>query len=103
MGFPAEPEQVYLLLKSNPAFARVCGFSHKEKDRSEYHYQQVPSLRKLEQFDQIMTDAGLWERIKRSEVKTNLASGVIRPEKALVGDTTQPRLLQFRNGSLRRR
>ena len=26
MGFPAEPEQVYLLLKSNPSFARVCGF-----------------------------------------------------------------------------
>ncbi len=88
MGFPAEPEQVHLLLKSNPAFARICGFSHKQKERSDYHSQQVPSLRKLEQFDQIMTDAGLWERIKRSEVKTNLASGVIRPEKALVGDTT---------------
>jgi hypothetical protein len=28
MGFPAEPEQVYLLLRSNPAFARVCGSSH---------------------------------------------------------------------------
>jgi hypothetical protein len=39
MGFAAEPEQVHLLLKSNPAFARVCGFSHKEKDRSDYHYQ----------------------------------------------------------------
>jgi hypothetical protein len=35
MGFPAEPEQVYLLLKSNPSFARVCGFAPKEKDRSE--------------------------------------------------------------------
>ena len=88
MGFPAEPEQVDLLLRSNPAFARVCGFSHPAKDRSDYHYQQVPSLRKLEQFDQIMTDAGLWERIKRSEVTTNLATGVIRPEKELVGDTT---------------
>jgi hypothetical protein len=88
MGFAAEPQQVHLLLKSNPAFARVCGFSHKEKDRADYHYQQVPSLRKLEQFDQIMTEAGIWERIKRSEVKTNLATGVIRPEKELVGDTT---------------
>jgi hypothetical protein len=29
MGFPAEPEQVHLLLRSNPAFARVCGLSHK--------------------------------------------------------------------------
>jgi len=26
MGFAAEPEQVHLL-RSNPAFARVCGFS----------------------------------------------------------------------------
>jgi hypothetical protein len=88
MGFPAEPEKVHLLLKSNPAFARVCGFSHKEKDRSDYHYQQIPSLRKLEQFDQIMTEAGIWDRIKLSEVKTNLATGVIRPEKEWVGDTT---------------
>jgi hypothetical protein len=48
----------------------------------------VPSLRKLEQFDQIMTAAGLWEHLKLSEVKTNLASGVIRAETELVGDTT---------------
>jgi len=88
MGFAAEPEQVHLLLKSNPAFARVCGFSHKEKERSHYHHPQVPSLRKLEQFDQIMTDAGIWGRIKLAEVKTNLASGVIRPEQEWVGDTT---------------
>lgn len=88
IGFPAEPQQVHLLLKSNPAFARVCGFSLKEKDRADYHYQQVPCLRKLEQFDQIMTEAGIWERIKHSEVKTNLATGVIQPERELVGDTT---------------
>ena len=88
MGFAAEPEQVHLLLKSNPAFARVCGFSHQRKDRCDYHYQQVPSLRKLEQFDQIMTAAGLWGRIKVSVVAANLASGVIQPEEELVGDTT---------------
>jgi hypothetical protein len=88
MGFPAEPEQVHLLLRSNPAFARVCGFYHPDKDRADYHYQQVPSLRKLEQFDQIMTEAGIWEQIKRATVETNLASGVIEPEKEWVGDTT---------------
>jgi hypothetical protein len=88
IGLAAEPEQVHLLLRSNPAFARVCGFSQKEKDRSDYHYQQVPSLRKLEQFDQIMSAAGIWDRIKLAEVKTNLASGLIRPEQGLVGDTT---------------
>ena len=88
MGFPTEPEQVHLLLKSNPAFSRICGFSHKKKDRFDYNYQQVPSRRKLEQFDQIMTAAGIWDHIKISEVKTNFATGIIRPEKELVGDTT---------------
>jgi hypothetical protein len=94
MGFPAAPEQVHLLLRSHPAFARVCGFSHKEKDRADYHYQQVPSRRKPGQCDQIMTEAGIWDRIRLSEVKTNLATGVIRSEKAWVGDTTHC-VLQF--------
>ena len=89
MGFPAEPEQVHLLLKSNPSFARVCGFAPKEKDKAEhYNYHQVPSLRKLEQFDQVMRQAGIWDRIKVSEVKTNVQTGVIEKEKELVGDTT---------------
>jgi hypothetical protein len=88
MGLPAEPEKVDLLLKSNPAFARVCGFFHQEKDRSDYHYQAVPSLRKLEQFDQIMTEAGIWNRLKLTEVTTNLATGIIQPESEIVGDTT---------------
>ena len=89
MGFPAEPEQVYLLLKSNPSFARVCGFAPKKKDGQEpSHYQHVPSLRKLEQFDQIMREAGIWDRIKIADVKANLATGVIEKENELVGDTT---------------
>ena len=89
MGFPAEPEQVHLLLTSNPSFARVCGFSPKEKDKPwQYAAHQIPSLRKLEQFDQVMREAGLWDEIKVSEVKTNLQSGIIEKENELVGDTT---------------
>jgi hypothetical protein len=89
MGFPAEPEQVYLLLKSNPSFARVCGFLPKDKAKVQaYDARQVPALRKLEQFDQVMRQAGIWEQIKVSEVKTNLSSGVIKKEQELVGDTT---------------
>jgi len=89
MGFPAEPEQVHLLLKSNPSFARVCGFTPKEKDKPwPYGPLQIPSLRKLEQFDQVMREAGLWDRIKVSEVTANLQSGVIKKENELVGDTT---------------
>ncbi len=87
MGFAPEPEQVHLLLKSNPAFARVCGLFQQRKDGG-YHGEAVPSLRKLEQFDQIMTDAGLWGRIKRIVVGANIASGVVQPEAEWVGDTT---------------
>ncbi|MCP4887243.1 MAG: hypothetical protein GY904_11605, partial [Planctomycetaceae bacterium] len=89
MGFPAEPEQVHLLLKSNPSFARVCGFAPKEKDKpDQYSYRQVPSIRKLEQFDQVMRQADIWEQIKVSEVKASLRSGIIEKENELVGDTT---------------
>ena len=92
MGFPPEPEKVHLLLKSNPSFARVCGFSSKEKDKVGcYKHHQVPSLRKLEQFDQVMRQAGIWDRIKVSEVKTNIQTGVIKKEIELVGDTGQSR------------
>ena len=80
MGFPAEPEQVHLLLKSNPSFARVCGFAPKEKDKpNRYSYRQVPSLRKLEQFDQVMRQAGLWDQIKVSEVKPGRKQNAGKP------------------------
>jgi hypothetical protein len=87
MGFPAEPELVYLLLTSNPAFVRVCGFAPKS-EKDEYCYRHVPSLRKLQQFDQVMRDAGLWNKMKLSEVRRNIKEGVIKLEKELVGDTT---------------
>ena len=63
MGFPAEPEWVYMLLKSNPSFARVCGFVPRNV-RDEYCSEHIPSLRKLEQFDQVMTESGIWAKIK---------------------------------------
>ncbi len=87
MGFEPTPERVYSLLTSNLAFARVCGFRPKEQD-SQYSYLQVPSLRKLEQFDQIMTEYGIWSKCKNNEVIKNLKTGVIQKENVLVGDTT---------------
>jgi len=87
MGFPPEPESVYLLLESNPAFVRVCGFAPSMVDDC-YCWQHVPSVRKLQQFDQIMTETGIWGRIKLEEVRSNLRSGVIRRENELVADTT---------------
>jgi hypothetical protein len=87
LGFSPEPEIVHLLLTSNLPFARVCGFVPKD-DNSEYWNRHVPSLRKLQQFDMIMRDWGLWDRIKWDEVKRNIKEGVIEKEKELVGDTT---------------
>ncbi|MFQ5561650.1 MAG: hypothetical protein ACE5FU_13865, partial [Nitrospinota bacterium] len=87
MGFPPEPESVYLLLKSNPSFIRVCGFAPKTEN-DEYCFQHAPSLRKLEQFDQIMKESGLWGKIKLEEVRLNIQSGVVKKERELVGDTT---------------
>ncbi len=88
MGYEAEPDAVYRLLKNNPTFAVICGFQPKQKSFANYHYQQIPELRKVEQFDQIMTEAGIWDQIKLQVVVDNLASGVIELEKELVGDTT---------------
>ncbi|UJS19418.1 MAG: hypothetical protein L3J18_10895 [Candidatus Brocadia sp.] len=74
-------------MKSNPSFARVCGFIPRHV-RDEYCSEHIPSLRKLEQFDQIMKESGIWARIKVEEVKANITSGIIRKENELVGDTT---------------
>ena len=87
MGFPMEPENVYKLLSSNPSFMRVCGFVGKDI-HEEYYYEHIPGLRKLEQFDQIMREAGLWADQKWEEVKRNIVSGIIKVENELVGDTT---------------
>lgn len=87
MGFPPEPESVHLLLTTNIDFIRVCGFVPKE-EKDEYCFMHAPSLRKLEQFDQIMTESGLWNEIKLDEVRKNLESGLINKEKELVADTT---------------
>jgi hypothetical protein len=87
MGFPAEPEKVHLLLTSNLPFARVCGFVPKNENGL-YWYLHVPSLRKLEQFDMIMTNYGIWNKLKWDEVRKNIKEGAIRKENELVGDTT---------------
>jgi hypothetical protein len=87
MGFAPEPENVHALLTSNLSFARVCGFVPKGVDEN-YWYKYVPSLRKLEQFDQIMTEYGLWSKAKWDHVRENIDSKIILKENELVGDTT---------------
>jgi hypothetical protein len=57
----------------------VCGFASKGK-RDEYCMEHVPRLRKLEQFDQIMRERGLWYKIKVEEVIRDIKTGVIKKE-----------------------
>jgi len=86
-GRPAEPEVVYDELQSNPSYARVCGFTLPDPNGS-YRQSDVPSLRKLEQFDQIMTDNGLWGDAAVDQVTRNLTTGRIQAESTVVHDTT---------------
>jgi len=82
-----EPERVYAKLIENPAYARSCGFTLPKKDGS-YRQSDIPSLRKLEQFDQIMSQTGLWGEARVLQVRDNLASGKIKIESTVVHDTT---------------
>jgi hypothetical protein len=86
-GIPPEPERVHEELVSNPAFARACGFSLPASDGS-YRQSDFPSLRKVQQFDQIMADNGLWGAARKSKVVKNFETGIIKPEGVVVHDTT---------------
>jgi len=86
-GQPAEPEFVHQRLRENPAFARTCGFTIPRPGKDE-RQSDIPSLRKLQQFDQIMTAAGLWEELALDRVAANLREGKIKVEATLVHDTT---------------
>ena len=86
-GQPAEPDYVHQRLTENPAFARTCGFTIPRTGKSE-RQSDIPSLRKLQQFDQIMTAAGLWEELALDRVAANLREGKVQAEPTLVHDTT---------------
>jgi hypothetical protein len=86
-GQPAEPQFVYQRLMENPAFARTCGFTIRRPGKPE-RQRDVPSLRKLQQFDQLMTTNGLWEELALNRVAANLREGRFEREDTLVHDTT---------------
>jgi hypothetical protein len=71
----------------NPAFARTCGFTIRRPGKPE-RQSDVPSLRKLQKFDQLMTANGLWEELTMDRVAANLREGRIEREDSLVHDTT---------------
>lgn len=86
-GRAPEPEVVREELTSNPSFARTCGFTLPEP-RHGYRQSDVPSLRKLEQFDQIMTQHRLWSAAALDQVRRNLRERRVQSESTLVHDTT---------------
>ncbi len=86
-GTRPEPQHVRQKLIDNPSFARTCGFTLPDPKRG-YRQSDVPSLRKLEQFDQIMSDNGLWGEAAVGQVAKNLKEGFIKLEPTLVHDTT---------------
>jgi hypothetical protein len=90
MGRASEPEFVHQELTNNPSFARTCGFTLPEAGIG-YRQSDVPGLRKLEQFDQIMTANGLWDAAALERVRANLESGAIGLESTGVHDTTHYR------------
>jgi hypothetical protein len=90
LGRPAEPEFVEQELVNNPSYARACGFTVSDPEIG-YRQTDVPSRRKLEQFDQIMTKAGLWAEAAVGQVRRNLEKGILRANDTVVHDTTHYR------------
>ena len=87
VGQPPEPEFVHQKLCENPAFARTCGFTIPQPGKPT-RQTDIPSLRKLQQFDQIMTENQLWAELALDQVADNLRNGTVRSESTVVHDTT---------------
>jgi hypothetical protein len=86
-GQPPEPEFAHQKLRENPAFARTCGFTLPQPGKPACQT-DIPSLRKLQQFDQIMAENGLWAELALDQVADNLRNGTVQAESTVVHDTT---------------
>lgn len=88
MGRSASAHEVRHHLRISPPFARACGFTLPDPARG-YRHTDIPGLRKLEQFDEIMASRGLWGKIRVQTIRENLARKLI-PVKGqdLVEDTS---------------
>lgn len=91
MGLEPTPAMVHQQLAANPSFARLCGFRYELAEKGRFITDSVPSLRKLEEFDQVMSEAGLWAAIRERAVRDNLKSGRVELEEDLAIDTTHYR------------
>ncbi len=87
MGLGNSPSTVHSQLINNPSFARKCGFEYIVSVQRQHEQANIPSLRKLEQFDQIMNHYGIWEKMKWEQVRDNIDNGTVKLEKDLSFDT----------------
>ena len=88
MGKSATAEEVDHHLRISPTFARACGFTLPRGDGS-YRQSDIPSLRKLQQFEQIMSARGLWSLLKIRTIRDNLRAKIVQlPRQSLAHDTT---------------
>jgi len=90
LGVGDAPTAVFRLLRSNPTFARLCGFLGPGVMRQpgELTSRRLPSLATCEEFSEVMTRYGLWHRASLQQVRENLASGVVECEDTAAFDTT---------------
>jgi Transposase DDE domain len=90
LGVDDSPTGVHQLLHSNPAFARACGFLglRAVKRSAELTSRRTPSLAVCDEFNEVMTQYGLWQHARIEQVKDNLDAGVLEQDKMLVFDTT---------------
>lgn len=90
LGVGDSPSSVFNLLRSNPTFARACGFLGREalKQPGELTSRRLPSLSVCEEFSEVMARYGLWQFGRIEQVRDNLHNGVVEAEDTLAFDTT---------------
>lgn len=90
LGVGGDPTSVHQLLHQNPAFAHLCGFLGRTtmKQPGELTSRRLPSSSTCEEFTEVMTRYGLWHLARTGQVDHNLATGVVKTEKAICFDTT---------------
>jgi len=78
--YDCEPNaiSIWRQLARNPRFVRVCAFDPAD----------VPSVRTLRRFNQIMSQEGLWGEVSRITVQNNMELGIIEKSGSLVVDPT---------------
>jgi hypothetical protein len=88
MGRSATADEVDHHLRISPPYARASGFTQPKPD-GKYRQSDIPSHRKLQQFEQIMAARGLWASVRVQTIRDNINQGVIDLEsQVLAQDTT---------------